>query len=167
MEKITHELKHDEFFKFYFVFMITAAVIRTLASTIPALMTTPPAATTPVIALGFFVSFLGVVGFVLSIVAIVLVVKRGYAKFVLALPITYFALGIVGVVVGVIASILIMRDQFEALGPNPTNAQMQAMSEAFTANPPMIITVYVAISGVILVILGVIVMMKARQVEKK
>ncbi len=151
-----HTLKQDEFFKFYFIYMLITAVFNTAVSVVPLLLAQPPAASSTVMMiLGILSSFMGFAAFVVSIIAIVLVVKRKYPKTLLWLPISSFAMGVIGAVVGLITSVMLFKEQFEALDANPSPAAIQAITDEFAANPPIAITIYAIIRGVVLVGLAV------------
>ncbi|EKD76371.1 MAG: hypothetical protein ACD_43C00138G0006 [uncultured bacterium] len=50
---------------------------------------------------------------------------------------------------------MLFKEQFEALDANPSPAAIQAITDEFAANPPIAITIYAIIRGVVLVGLAV------------
>lgn len=162
-----HSIKHDEFFKFFFVYTIIMVLYSTAVAVMPAWLPQAPAAnSTLMLILGSLASLMSLAGFVLNIVAIVLIVKRKYRKLFLWLPISYFVLGIVGAVIGLVVSISLMAEQFNALGADATPAEMQAVAESFANNPPLGLMIFVLVRGLILLGLTVWLWLAAQREAK-
>lgn len=161
---MTHTIKHDEFFKFYFVYTIIWTLYSTLLTVVPALLPEPPAASSTVMVVtGGLAVVMGLVGLVVTILAIVFIVKRQYAKVYLWLPISYFALGVIGAVVGVIVSLTSLTGQFVTMGPEADPVAVQAVIDDFSANPPLAITVFTMVRGLILFGLSIGLLVKSQR----
>lgn len=166
---MTHSIKHDEFFKFYFVYTIIWVLYSTLLAVVPALLSEPSAASnTMIIVAGGLAALMGLVGLVVTILAIVFIVKRKYAKAYLWLPLSYVALSVIGAIVGVVVSLTALTQQFSAVGSGADPAAVQAVIDDYSANPPLALALFSVLRGLILLGLSTGLLMKSqREVESK
>ncbi len=159
-------MRHNEFFKFYLWYMVAAALLSSVPMLLWGFTDNDPTPNSPfVIVLNIVATVLGLGSFVLSIVALVLFVKRKYAKISWLLPIGYFITVVVGFIFSAVYSVMMLGQQFEQLGPDPDPAEIQALGEALSSDIPLPFVITALVRTLIIVSLAVVVWVKSADAQ--
>lgn len=157
--------RDNHFFKFYVVYMVLAAVIQL----IPFLLwgfsgggPEPNSAFTITLNVGETVVALAAL--VLSIIALVLFIKRKYPKITWLLPIGYFFVKLAGIIGATVWGIISISKQFESIGNDATPEEIQKLSEQLASQPPFYIVLTALVSAVMIIVLAVVVWFRTKNV---
>lgn len=158
--------RQNEFFKFYIYYMIAVAVLDAVPMLLWGFTDNDPAVNSSLtIGLNIVGSLLNLAAFVLSIVALVLFIKRKYPKVTWLLPIGYFALLGTSLIFSAVYSLTTLGQQvqrFEDLGPNPDPADIQAMAESIGSDIPLAIVVMTLVQSAALLTLALVTWFKTK-----
>lgn len=159
---MTSQTKHKTYFRFYFNVMILLVAYK-LGVTSLTLFVDPIA--TIMLMLQTLSGLAGAVGLVLSLLAIIFLLRDHYSKLFLLVPVSYIGFGLLGFIITIIIGQVYLSYQYQLLGSQATSADYAAISDQFASQPPVMIALVILLRTLIVLFITIIVGLKFKKLS--